>query len=352
MRSRMLLLSTLSALLVFVIVASACGLGDDGATTGAGDGTKGGNQSNPTVTPIPTDPEHLVALNLPGDATVPAPGSTHPLLHVRLNGSDSEFDDYPFAGIICGAELAWATSHPDQATYSAKQFQDLQVYLHTVPFDRFANPMAGENSSGAPIPSTLRWVNGAYAQQPECLANLQVTNASAAPIVISQVGVHYLAAPLANAYQYAEIDACTIDPARYCLGGKGGETGICAYIAQVQLDATGGVGAEMAGDINPNHDGCPSAVSLAPGQPVAIHLIIEPPSGAPALIYQIVPTLTVTDTTQHGVVVSSLRNTLVFSDAGQFACYGESNGQVVPESAIHYPLRDTQGNTYPGPVCI
>lgn len=346
MRTRPALLSTLCAMILLVTVTCACGFGDDQTDTGQ-------TARTTKVSPVPTDPAHLVALNGTGDADVSASKDNSPLLHVHINGSNGDYDDFSATGIACDPQLSWASSHPDQATYTPQQLQDVYTYLHTVPFDRFEFPLAGAGALGVGIPNALRWVNAAQAQQQgSCLANLQVTNTSSAPITLSQVGVRYLAAPIANTYQYAKIDLCTIDLARYCFSGRGGETGQCAYTVTIPLRATGTVGTDIPGNINPAYQGCPSVVPLAPGQLIVIHLIIDPPSAGPSLIYQIAPTLTITDSTEHVVVLSELRTNLAFADAGQFTCYGESSGRVVPDSAIQYPLTDAQGNSYPQPICI
>lgn len=344
MRTRYALLSTLCAAILLVTLTCACGFGD-GQTDG------GQTAHSGTVTPVPTDPVQLVALNGEGDADVPAPQGSGTLLHVRLNGSDGEYNDLSASGIACDPELTWASSHPDQATYTPQQLQDVYTYLHTVPLDHFEFPLAGADAPGIGIPNALRWVNAAQGTE-TCLANLQVTNTWSKPILISQVGVRYLAPPIGNAYQYATLDLCTIDLARYCFSGRGGETGACAYTAQIQLAGTGDAGTEIAGNIISGYEGCPSLVALAPGQLIVIHLVINPPGTGPTQIFQIAPTLTVTDSTQHVVVLSGLRSNLAFADAGQFTCYGVSSGRVVSDSAIQYPLTDTQGNTYPKPICI
>jgi len=320
----------LTVVLVLVALTSlACQLG--GTTAEVPTPTPVAFTPTPTATRTPTatpDPSLAVAPNPPGGADVPIGTDAHGL-HVQVDGfiGNGAWDE---SGFFCGDWDVLAAASPSATTYTSADIAAIQTYFNTAPLGPNHDPLP---SASTPLPSALRLVSAARSDDPQhlaaCAATYAVTNNSSRPVTVNEVGVALNATPIVNRYQYALLDACTINFQRYC-EGFGGSIGGCQFFVYISM-ATAPFSRPVT-----SLAGCPSA-TITPGQTINIFVEITPPATADNLLYKVSPQLTITDTSTHTVILTTLPNTLVYADRNQFSCYGLQGTHFVSEGLAPTP---------------
>jgi hypothetical protein len=209
MRSRHVVLTVCSPLLLVALVLLACGgLGGPGGASSAPP------TPTPTFTPTtPPDPSAAVRLNA-------AAGETVGGVHLQIYGHGAYLNTvftYPQLGFTCGPHLVLAAARP--AATSASDVQAIRSYASgALQVTREGYPIPG-----APPPAALRWVAGSTS----CVAELQLSNVGGTPLQITQAGIRLAAAVEPNGYRYAQLDVCSVDLQRFPCGNGGG-AGACA----------------------------------------------------------------------------------------------------------------------------
>lgn len=261
--------------------------------------------------PLPAPPSGL------SSPTSPPAQSAPPSLTFNNSGQSSQ-DGLTISGLFdCAHNLVLASN---QLSYSDADIQGLLNYLAAF---TTSGPPAGSS------PAFLTWEPGslvdtrpiAWSVSP-CQAQLNVTNTSDQAITITGGGVRNSSAPAANATRYATVDVCDLQMQgriasnavlSWCNNGAGQG---CSYGLGVALGG-GNVGTDYTNSFST--EGC-TTISLPAHQSVDITMLFD--SGQ-AMIYTVVPELTVTDGSgTHAVVFSDWTNSLVFTTADQMPCYG------------------------------
>jgi hypothetical protein len=318
MRTRLGFIAALQLLLIVTLALAACDFGGSNTPTSNIEPTA-------TATTIPTpnatpDPAAALALN-------PTGGETTSGLDMHIVGIAAiSTQPYSALGIACDPGLVFASPNPTTVGYSPSDFQAIRDYVSDVPLTQNGYPIPDTQA-----PSTVRWLPLGDL----CSMRLDVHN-SGGDVTISAVGLQLTANPAPNTYHYAQLDPCSISPARFYVCGSSGQGPDDGYLASVSVGG-GAIGDNFQGNIVTNDAGYSLPLFLPSGQTKSIFVRILPKDPeAPGAIYPIVPQLTVTDTATHVVTFSGLQQTLVFADKSQFSCYGLSGNSALPSSQIAY----------------
>ena len=176
-----------------------------------------------------------------------------------------------------------------------------------------------------------------------CMGSLEVTNIGASAVNIIGGGVQLTKAPITNSFQFHLISIC--DP-QYglapdtCFGHGHGPS--CIYYLNLPLtQGQAGVSIKAAFQTTAisNTTDCPPTITLHPGDSaVEIDMYFSSKS---ALIYQLIPELSLIDSTgkQQIVTFPSIQAHAAYAAPQQFSCFGVVKGRIsaLPTSASYYP---------------
>lgn len=258
---------------------------------------------------------------LPTAQSSQPPQSTTPGLSFNRAGKSAK-DGLLVTGLFdCAHNLVLAS---DQLSYTDADIQGMLTYLSTF---TTSGPPSGST------PSFLTWEPGALVDAAHtsgafletvgpCQAQLNVTNTSDHDISITGGGVENIQAATVNTTRYATVDVCDLQEngqvssnanLTWCYEGASQN---CPYDLAIPLSG-GDVGTAYTNTFSAE-DGC-TTISLSAHQSVDITMHF---ASQQALVYDVVPELTVTDGSgSHAVVFSDWSNMLVFATPDQMPCY-------------------------------
>jgi hypothetical protein len=234
------------------------------------------------------------------------------------------------ASLRCDENIVLATN---RITYDTGEIQAMNAYLKGIAIGTYSNSfgnvhVVGTSAGGerpADPPGSLALVDGGS----DCGAQIELTNTSSSPIVITQIGAKLLAAPTVNTYQYRWVDCYSLVPegaqgyGRGCTVFDGTGSPQCdTYSASIDLK-NGAVGTVFSAT--------PSAMSLPGGEDCPAQLTIEPHSSTMFLDvdftggnlkYPVAIQLKIRAAEgEKTLTLSKSPTTLTFAGAAQFSCY-------------------------------